>query len=191
MFEDIPEREIFGDTPLVSDAIISDDGKYRFSLTRRWGSEEDGFVVWVMLNPSTADASQNDATIRRCMRFAKDWGYGGIEVVNLYAYRSRDPSVLSSMPREEAVGGGNNGAIFGACTRVFKAPKGMVVAGWGARAIDPVRIREVRGILAIFPAVHCLGTTVSGSPRHPLMVRANYIPEYYARNADRTVPHGR
>ena len=67
-------------------------GRYRYQLWRRWGTGH--LCVWVMLNPSTADATTDDATIRKCMGFAKRWGFAGIEVVNLYALRSTDPRAM-------------------------------------------------------------------------------------------------
>jgi hypothetical protein len=74
-------------------AVISQDGKYRYKLARYWNSKEPP-VIFIMLNPSTADAVENDPTIRRCISFAKRWGFGGLEVYNLFALRSYDPAVI-------------------------------------------------------------------------------------------------
>ena len=75
-----------------SGAVISQDQLYRYFLWRRWGTGR--VITWLMLNPSTADANTNDATIRKCIGFAKRWGYDGIHVLNLFALRSRDPLCL-------------------------------------------------------------------------------------------------
>ncbi len=66
---------------------------YRYSLAREWNSNAPR-IGFVMLNPSTADATSNDPTIRRCINFARFWGYGAIEVVNLFAYRASHPAQL-------------------------------------------------------------------------------------------------
>lgn len=80
------------ENPVMS-ATISDCGTYRYRLSRMWAPER-GHVVFVMLNPSTADSTSDDPTVRRCMRYARAWGFGGIVVVNLFALRSPDPSPL-------------------------------------------------------------------------------------------------
>lgn len=74
-------------------AIISGCGKYRYSLWRTWDKKLPK-VMFIMLNPSTADAYEDDPTIRRCINFAKSWGYGGIVVGNLFAYRATNPKKL-------------------------------------------------------------------------------------------------
>lgn len=156
-------------------AVLSDCGRYRFRLWRRWGPGPR--VVWIMLNPSTADAKIDDPTIRRCMGFARDWGMGGIDVVNLYPWRAADPKdlvraaerfdVLCPLDRNHHL----RAAIIEANT----AP----VAAWGAH---PLAARAVPGLLELFasrdvggtlaPRLVCLGTTKGGAPRHPLYVPA-------------------
>jgi hypothetical protein len=74
-------------------ATLSPCGKYRYTLERRW-SELPRYVLWIMLNPSTADATQDDATIRRCVGYTRAWGYTGILVGNLYAFRATHPRDL-------------------------------------------------------------------------------------------------
>lgn len=84
-----------------SGAIISEDGKYRFQLWRIW-DESKPLVLWVMHNPSTADANKDDPTIRRCMGFTKSWtGYGGFYVGNLFPYRATNPKELLGKSIEE------------------------------------------------------------------------------------------
>jgi hypothetical protein len=75
---------------MLREAEISEDGKYRYALMRMW--DDKPLMMFCMLNPSTADATKDDPTIRRCIGFAKDRGYGGIYVVNLMAYRATDPA---------------------------------------------------------------------------------------------------
>ncbi|TMF61888.1 MAG: DUF1643 domain-containing protein, partial [Chloroflexi bacterium] len=75
-----------GTPAAVRGATFSADRRYRYRLWRRWDGARP-VVAFVMLNPSTADARRDDPTIRRCIGFAKSWGFGGVEVVNLFAYR--------------------------------------------------------------------------------------------------------
>lgn len=150
-------------------ATLSECGTYRYDLTRSWG---DGpWVTFVMLNPSTADAETDDPTIRRCMGFARSWGYDGIHVVNLFGFRAADPKALRAAA--DPLGPENNHYVKAAIER-----SDLVVVGWGAwygtHAIDlPARINlswftERAGV-----PLRCLGKTKAGAPRHPLYVRAD------------------
>ena len=141
-------------------AKISPDGIYRYTLTRRWGLSGLGTVLWVMLNPSTADADVDDPTIRRCVDFADRWGYDQIEVVNLYALRASDPAKLLTHPAPS--GPENAFHVWDATTRAE-----IVVAAWGAnKAVT--RTPMAREIRATGP--FCLGRTKAGHPKHPLYV---------------------
>lgn len=151
-------------------AVISDDGMYRYRLDRWWG---DGpRVVWVMLNPSTADAEQDDPTVRRCIGFSRSWGYDGLTVVNLYPFRATDPAVL------EMWLDGNGGEELAENTAMIivaahQAP--LVVAAWGAtRGADGAG--ALRGLRPWIPQWHHLGLTGGGFPRHPLYVRGDTLP---------------
>lgn len=144
------------------DAVLSPDGRYRYWLARTW---DDGpRVCWVMLNPSTADASIDDPTIRRCIRFSRDWGYAGLVVVNLFAWRSTDPRELRTA--SDPVGPQNWAWI-----RSSMEKSERTVAAWGA-GVEPVahlRDQVENGDEQVW----CLGTTKDGHPRHPLYVRAD------------------
>ena len=104
------------------DAVISPDGKYRYSLTRQWSDKP--LVAWVMLNPSTADDNADDPTIRRCIAFSINWGFGGLKVYNLFAYRSTNKNVLLTV--KDPVGPDNDEFIKSACTFGLK-----LILGWG------------------------------------------------------------
>ncbi len=142
---------------------------YRFRLSRIWDPDA-GVVAFVMLNPSTADAHRLDPTVRRCVGFARSWGFGGLEVVNLFAYRATDPAELVWCP--EPVGRGNDTAVLDAATR-----SDLVVVAWGARgglrhrAAAVTALLDGRGV-----AMGALGRTRSGHPRHPLYVRGDVRP---------------
>lgn len=149
-----------------SGAHLSACGTYRYELLRRWG---DGLSLrFVMLNPSTADATVDDPTIRRCVGFARREGFSALTVLNLYAYRSTDPKALLTCPAP--IGPVNDDVLWRhlTCARAVRTP---VVAAWGTNA----RPERVRRVLELVPGVawSCLGTTKEGHPRHPLYVRGD------------------
>lgn len=143
----------------MSDAVISPCGTYRYSLGRSWTTSCWPVVLWVMLNPSTADADADDPTIRKCIGFSKRWGMGAMRVVNLYALRSKDPRALRS--HRDPVGPDNDDWI-----RESVNGKSLIVVAWGAHADSD---RELQ-VLGIIPGSKCLGRTKNGRPRHPLML---------------------
>lgn len=148
---------------MTTDAVISEDGRYRYSLTRRWS--ERALMVWCMLNPSTADAHVDDPTIRRCIGFALREGYGGIHVVNLMAYRATDPG--DCLAQSDPIGPENDDYLERAARSAS-----LVVCAWGARAPEWIVRRGIchlAGDVAGAGLV-CLGKTKDGSPRHPLYV---------------------
>ena len=151
----------------ASAAVISSDGKYRYKLSRRWawGSNRS---VWIMLNPSTADAVEDDATIRRCISFAKRWGCDGIDVYNLFALRSRHPFRIEKV--NDPVGPDNDHWLS-----VAAHTRGKVIAAWGA-CNTPVQMRRANEVVQFLlrdrrVLLSTLGLTKSGQPRHPLYVR--------------------
>lgn len=137
-------------------ATISDCGTYRYELWRNW--RDDVRVNFVMLNPSTADAIQDDPTIRRCVGFAKGWGFGGMVVTNLYALRATDPREVAK--HGAPIGPDNDTYLF---TRA--ATSALVVLAWGVHG-GP-RGDTVATMLRVFRP-GCIGRTKTGHPRHPL-----------------------
>lgn len=164
----------------LSSAVISECGTYRYRLTRQWTPTLPA-LGWVMLNPSTADNTVNDPTIRRCIAFAKAWGYGGIAVRNLYALRATSPKELATHP--DPVGPGNDVAL-----KHVAVTEPVTVLAWGANA-PADRAEMVTALLKMQSGVYgtslaVLGWTKSGAPRHPLYVRADTTPEFlHDRNA--------
>ena len=154
----------------LSDARISRDGLYRYTLHREWRNPLDGprWVTFVMLNPSTADAEVDDPTIRRCIGFAKALDASGVAVVNLYAYRATQPADLWRCP--DPVGPENDEtlAMFFDMAARYNFP---IIAAWGANA----KADRVRDVLAMPGAerLQALGLTKHGAPRHPLYLRAD------------------
>jgi hypothetical protein len=152
-------------------AELSDCGTYRYTLTRDWDSDRPA-ACFVMLNPSTADAEQDDPTIRRCLGYARTWGCGSLAVVNLYAYRAADPSEL--WRAADPVGPNNDSWLRAAVTGARKSG-GPVVAAWGAHARTD-RISAVLELPGVAP-ISVLALTKGGQPRHPLYLRANLTPQ--------------
>lgn len=148
-------------------AVLSDDELYRYALTRRWGPGELG-VLWIMLNPSTADATVDDPTIRRCMGFTKTWGYDHLAVVNLYALRATKPIHLLHHP--EPVGQMNDSTIR---DFVEDGSYELIIAAWGSHLCHDGRDKAVLEEFTPGYFFDCLGTTMSGAPRHPLYVRGD------------------
>lgn len=152
---------------LRSDAIFDLEYRYRYSLTRCWdvmGSK----MTFIMLNPSTADANQNDPTITRCMNFARRWGFGSLEVVNLFAYRSTDPRLLSIV--DDPVGPDNDTYILNAIRR-----SELVVLAWGTKGVLRQRDQEVLDLISDYD-LYALDVSKHGHPKHPLYLRSEVSP---------------
>ena len=156
--------------PPIATAVISPDGLYRYRLTRQWGRGAR-FAVFVMLNPSTADAHHDDPTIRRCMGFARSWGLDGIEVVNLFAFRATNPE---NIPADSLVARGPHNVRH--VTDAI-ASAHVLVAAWGAwspgRDGNPTPVDVASRAWSMGRTLYCLGTTKAGAPRHPLYLRAD------------------
>lgn len=147
-----------------SGAWISDDGLYRYRLWRCWNDSRRR-MAFVMLNPSTADATLDDRTIRRCIGFAKREGCGAIDVVNLYALRSSKPIHLLDHPDPE----GPQNCMAWADVLYDDDPP-IVVAAWGA--FDHPDLPESKALRGNSAPFYCLGTTKDGHPCHPLYLPA-------------------
>lgn len=158
---------------IENDARISTCGKYRYLLRRVWDHKKPRALL-IMLNPSTADAKQDDATIRSCVRLLNGLGYGGMEVVNLMAWRATKPEDLPAKP-SEAMGPDNPRVIEAAVCRCD-----VVICAWGA---DPHASRFAPGVFDVVrlnrPAAYCFGKTKAGTPKHPLYVKSGTALEIY------------
>ncbi len=152
-----------------SGAVISPCGAYRYALWRRWNKDLP-WCVWVMLNPSTADASENDQTIRKCMGFADRWRCGGIYVVNLFAFRATDPKALQGAG--DKIGPDNKTWHNLAYSLIYRRG-GLCVAAWGAQPPKVLGDRPAQfwgrtQILGL--PVHIIGRTKTFQPKHPCML---------------------
>lgn len=157
------------------------DGEFRYWLWRDWSGRQHEYdawgplkfgVLWVMLNPSTADHQADDPTIRKCIGFTKRLGHESFAVTNLFALRSKDPEALRTahLLNQDIIGPRNDSLIA-----MFAERASVIICAWGAYAglgnEMGIRIRELRKLLEGGTAPRlALGFTKAGAPRHPLMM---------------------
>lgn len=138
-------------------ADISLCQNYRYSLSRIW-DESKSLVLFIGLNPSTADEQDDDPTLRRCIGFAKNWGYGGVCMANLFAYRATQPKDLKLA--SDPIGPDNDEWLV----KLTKQAD-IVIAAWGN---DGAFLNRSSAVQAMIPNIHCLKINKSGEPAHPL-----------------------
>lgn len=138
-------------------ASLSACKEYRYSLWRIW-DEHKSYVLFICLNPSTADDSNDDATVKKCVKYAEDWGYGGVYIANLFALRSKDPNEL--FKSNDPIGPDNNSRII-----QLSKKAGVIVAAWGNHGSYMSRDKY---ILDRIPNLKCLNVNKTGQPAHPL-----------------------
>jgi hypothetical protein len=142
---------------MKTDAKFSDCRQYRYALWRIW-DESKPYAMFIGLNPSTADETEDDPTIKRCINFAKEWGYGGLCMANLFAYRATDPSNMFAA--QNPIGPQNDFWLEN-----LTKEAGIIVAAWGN---DGSHLGRSKAVLALIPNLHCLKVNKSGEPAHPL-----------------------
>ncbi len=151
------------------------EAAYRYRLSRRWHPDLPNKVLWLMCNPSSADAYQNDPTIRRVIALTKAipeyWHqeFGGVEIVNLYSFRATHPKDLKAAGWP--IGEGNDEIIL---QQAKSEEIGMIVAAWGMHP-QAERVRAVEAMLKAngTKQLQCFGLCRDGNPRHPLMLLAS------------------
>ncbi len=162
---------------IKGDAYISACSQYRYRLERWWDDTKPP-CLFVMLNPSTADASNDDPTIRRCIAFAKSWGYGGIWVVNLFALRTPSPKEMMLHPQPNP-----SDAEYQMKTVMsfVREKNGMCIAAWGAHGWwQQQNQRVIKWFHDEKIPLYALGFTKDGHPKHPLYIRADTKPVEFA-----------
>ena len=159
---------------VVSRAEFSADGRYRTVLERRWDGlpfGSPGVCAWIMMNPSTADETVDDPTVRRARDFSRRWGYGAMVVLNAFALRATRPAML--LEAEDPVGPGNDAAIADWAARADR-----VVVAWG---LPPKPLRgRARAVAALLDRAGArplaLRVTAEGQPGHPLYIAGDTLP---------------
>jgi hypothetical protein len=154
-------------------AVISRNGLYRYALWRSWEWNRER-VMFIGLNPSTADAQQDDPTIRRCIGFAKNWGYGGLLVGNLFAYRTARPETLRCSQNPI-------GRLNDVWLNRMADEASFILACWGNQGAFKNRDRE---IVRKFDKLKCLKLNQSGAPAHPLYLAKSLAPMKFVLKVD-------
>lgn len=159
-------------------ATFSDDGRYRYDLTRNWPDNRGTrTVAWIGLNPSTATAEVNDPTLHRCIHFSKRWGFDRLVMLNLFALRSPDPAEL--LASFDPIGPDNAETLR---RHIEAETTELVMAAWGAY----VARTSDKGIARLAPeswahqankAMCCLGRTADGFPKHPMARGRHRVPD--------------
>lgn len=140
---------------MLTESDLSICRTYRYTLTRIWDSNKST-VLFILYNPSRADATEDDPTLRRCIRFAQSWGYGGLCIINLYSLRTPNPNVLRAHPHPK---GPEHDQFF----RETLEMHSDIVCAWGLQG-GPISKHFSPGTHRIFH----LGVNKDGSPKHPL-----------------------
>lgn len=140
--------------------------KYRHVLWRIW-KEDTPYALFIGLNPSTADEIEDDPTIIRCINFAKDWGYGGLMMANLFAFRATDPNIL--FQTKDPIGPENDEYLL-----KVSLPAGIIIGAWGNKGGYLNRADKIIGML---PNIYCLKLNKTGHPAHPLYLSSKLKPK--------------
>ena len=165
-------NDLFGDNgteTMERSATLSPCRAYRYALWRRWG--RGPYAMFIGLNPSTADEANDDPTIRRCIGFARAWGYEGLCMTNLFAYRATKPADMKKSANP--VGCENDRVLV-----TFSHCAGVVVAAWGTHGTHMGRDQTVR---LLVPGLHYLRLTKDGHPAHPLYLPASLRPVLWVK----------
>ena len=158
------------------ETIFTPCRKYRYTLWREFEPElartelQDSYVQFIGLNPSTADETNDDPTIRRCIGFAKAWGFGAFCMTNLFGFRATDPRVMKA--QQQPIGADNTNQI-----REIAEHAGIIIAAWGRHGLHIDRQAQVLDALQPWKSkLHHLGLNSDGTPKHPLYLRADTKP---------------
>ncbi len=168
------------DNFLFRDAILSDDEQFRYLLTRQTANfrKKKSVLVVIGLNPSTADAVEDDNTLRRCMGYALSWGLERLWMVNLFALRTKDPEIMKKA--SDPVGDQTDHYLREAFDQVL-VHGGMILVAWGTDGEYKKRDEEVLGLIPPTLKPYCLGITNGGFPRHPLYAEKDITPQVYKK----------
>lgn len=157
---------------MLAGATFSSCRTYRYGLWRRWKEYSPypngklDYAMFVGLNPSTANETDDDPTIRRCIRYAQGWGYSALHMANLFAFQATSPKVMKAA--NDPVGLYNDDYLL----RTAKYA-GVIIAAWGVHGTYRGRDEEVKKLI---PRLSILKLTKGGHPSHPLYLRKDLMP---------------
>jgi hypothetical protein len=151
---------------MIRSAVLSNCRKYRYSLSRVW-DESKPYVLFIGLNPSTADENEDDPTIKRCIDYANRWGYGGLKMANLFAYKATLPSDLKEA--KNPIGVDNDRYI-----KELSNKSTITVIAWSN---DGSYLDRDKDVLKLIDKPMCLNVNKSGQPSHPLYQKKELIPK--------------
>lgn len=153
---------------MKKDAILSEDRQYRYVLSRIW-DEDKPIVMFIGLNPSTADECEDDPTIRKCIKYAQKWGYGGLYMLNLFAYRTPNPKILWDI--KNPIGNKNDDYV-----KEYSNKCDKIICAWGN---DGDFMQRGKSVLQLAVNAYYLKLNKSGQPSHPLYLKSDLIPQKF------------
>lgn len=152
---------------MQKEATFSRGRKYRYTLWRRWGGLfHFGYAMFIGLNPSIVDETRDDPTIRRCIGYARDWGYGALCMTNLFAFRATLPTIMKAV--KDPVGPRNMKILS-----LVAREASIVIAAWG---IDGSHLGQDDKVRELIPKLSYLALTQEGYPSHPLYLPKKLTP---------------
>ncbi|WP_239422037.1 DUF1643 domain-containing protein [Bacillus sp. CGMCC 1.16541] len=142
------------------EAIFDETGTYRYSLSRKWSDVNERKVTFILSHPSTADEHKDDSVTKKCLFFAQKWGFGQMEIVNVFGYQAYHHGVLRELSKEDAIGYDNDRYLSYAV-----ADADLIVVAWGEHCVMHGRHEEVKALLR-GASTFCFGMTKQKYPRH-------------------------
>ena len=150
-------------------AILDKTRKYRYLLERQWGNDNNNFINFILLNPSTADETKDDPTIKACIKIAQNLGYDGLWVTNLFAFRATNPKELLTCV--DPIGDNNDKYTLKYANKAKK-----IIIAWGNHGDILRRNKEVLKLLAGIKNIECFEITKTQNPKHPLYTKRDCKP---------------
>jgi hypothetical protein len=153
---------------IIGEAVFDPSGIYRYWLRREWDTSKNR-ITFIMLNPSEANADYDDPAVIRCMDFSQKWGFGSMEIVNLFALCTSDPSIMKK--HQNPVGPDNDNYIYNTT-----ANSNIIIAAWGNDGAHRNRSSEVLHLIWDYD-LYCMGLTKENQPRYParLTTSTSYV----------------
>ena len=152
---------------MIRSAILSENRKHRYLLSRIWNQKNEK-ILFIMLNPSSADENIDDPTTKKVISYSKKWGYGGLHICNLYTYRTTSPKILFDIPKNKR--GSNKNEI-----KKYAKKSSKVVYAWGHKEIIPLWLNE------IVSDPKFIELSKEGVPKHPLYLKSNLKLKSFSR----------